>query len=751
MAIQTQGFQFQNLARYTPVDPTLVGVDFSRIGSGIADAMKLGSSLQQYQMRKQAMEEEQATRESRIAQANAVARLAAARSQEAIKNVELMESTVAKQAEADRERASQILRSGILEFGPRADVERAKGVIALTPETTALTLAQTQADRAMLPLVQEAKNVGLTRQIAAGRRGILTDEQVENMSMQQQLLGLAAGGLKLGREQAEIINTEADTRLKNAQALAAAAGKARDPLPIVKELNDQIDSLLKRPMVYEDGTVTNLQAYEGRMAARARGEKEGIFRRDIKEDATLNKYLTQLNQLRALSDRYMQSAIGETGGTVLGGTRGGGGAGGGIAVNVPTLGGQAQAGTPYLDNLSATIQRAIGERLGGGVAQVDQGAQVSQVPAISPPVLDDLINASVTTPTEGVVRTPAAAPAAAQGPAATMEIKDGKIVPVKSVMERAEGATQKAIEFAKEKPASAILAAAAAKKVIPPAVKLSGSALKTLLSYTPQAIAGARTLASRATPVLAANEILGSFIRTDEKPSEETGLEIADFKTKFGAGSAVPRIARLVAQSIYEPEGSKQIQDEIEGISEEIKSISQSNLTAAEKLSQIRPLREQLGNLIQQTNSRNALTDIRSVPSASGGNALIFPGITSIRPGSDAPELTGPLTENDRIISEANTLASESEISDKKLTDFIKEYVRSVPSASGGSALIFPKITSTAPKGKTKSTETAKELDEKELTEFLRKIFYGKNLEERINDILVREELKKTGGYNFGR
>jgi hypothetical protein len=728
-------------------------VDFSRIGSGIADAMKLGSSLQQYQMRKQAMEEEQATRESRIAQANAVARLAAARSQEAIKNVELMESTVAKQAEADRERASQILRSGILEFGPRADVERAKGVIALTPETTALTLAQTQAERARLPLETQAKNLGLTRQIGQAQRAIGRglDELGETLSLQQQIQATALGGLKLGREQAEIINTEADTRLKTAQALAASMGKARDPLPVVKELNDQIDALLKRPMVYEDGTVTNLQAYEGRMAARARGEKEGIFRRDIKEDATLNKYLTQLNQLRALSDRYMQSAIGETGGTVLGGTRGGGGAGGGMAVNVPTLGGQAQFGTPYLDNLSARLQQALTERLGGGIAQVDQGAQVSQVPAISPPVLDDLINASVTTPTEGVVRTPAAAPAAAQGPAATMEIKDGKVVPVKSVMERAEGATQKAIEFAKDKPASALLAAATAKKVIPPAVKLSGSALNTLLSYTPQAIAVARTLANRATPVLAANEILGSFIRTDEKPSEETGLEIAGFKTKFGAGSAVPRIARLIAQSIYEPEGSKQIQDEIERIGEEIKSIAKSNLTATEKLSQIGPLREQQANLIQQITPRNDSTSIPSVPSASGGRALIFPGITSIRPGSDAPELTGPLTESNRIISDENTLASESESNGRKLTDFIKEYVRSVPSDSGGSALIFPKITSTAPKGKTKSTETAKELDEKELTEFLRKLFYGKNLEERINDILVREELKKTGGYNFGR
>jgi hypothetical protein len=38
-----------------------------------------------------------------------------------------------------------------------------------------------------------------------------------------------------------------------------------------------------------------------------------------------------------------------------------------------------------------------------------------------------------------------------------------------------------------------------------------------------------------------------------------------------------------------------------------------------------------------------------------------------------------------------------------------------------------------------------------DITEFLRKIFYGKTPEEQINDKLIREQIKKTGGYNFGR
>ena len=664
MAIQTQGFQFQNLARYTPVDPTLVGVDFSRIGSGIADAMKLGSSLQQYQMRKQAMEEEQATRESRIAQANAVARLAAARSQEAIKNVELMESTVAKQAEADRERASQILRSGILEFGPRADVERAKGVIALTPETTALTLAQTQAERARLPLETQAKNLGLTRQIGQAQRAIGRglDELGETLSLQQQIQATALGGLKLGREQAEIINTEADTRLKNAQALAAAAGKARDPLPIVKELNDQIDSLLKRPMVYEDGTVTNLQAYEGRMAARARGEKEGIFRRDIKEDATLNKYLTQLNQLRALSDRYMQSAIGETGGTVFGGTRGGGGAGGGMAVNVPTLGGQAQAGTPYLDNLSATIQRAIGERLGGGVAQVDQGAQVSQVPAISPPVLDDLINASVTTPTEGVVRTPAAAPAApetrAAAPAATFVIgKDGKITKEKGVVETTK-------ELVKDYGTEAATALAL----------LPGKETKeTIKNIASRAALRGEALARLFGPKIAegAAQATKGLVRS-VKPAAAVNLADIYIGKYLGDRGQGMRASEAIGAALATDAQEAIREERIAGILDQIDNVLRSNLSRDEKLARARELQGRINEIRSASSGSNEL--VRLVPSASGGNALIFPGITSIRPGSDAEELTGPLTESDRVIPELSGPLTESERISPTYGDLLRRF-----------------------------------------------------------------------------
>lgn len=651
MAIQTQGFQFQNLARYTPVDPTLVGVDFSRIGSGIADAMKLGSSLQQYQMRKQAMEEEQATRESRIAQANAVARLNAARSLEAMKNVELMESTLAKQAEADRERASQILRSGILEFGPRADVERAKGVIAVTPETTALTVAQTQAERARLPLETQAKTLGLTRQIGQAQRAIGRglDELGETLSLQQQIQATALGGLKLGREQAEIINTEADTRLKNAQALAATAGKARDPLPIVRELNDQIDALLKRPMVYEDGTVTNLQAYEGRMAAKERGEKEGIFGREIKADATLNKYLTELNQLRAIRDRYMQSAIGETGGGG-GGARGGGLGGGGMASVTPPSLGEAGGVSPALAeiaNLAVTTPSA-------GVA--------TAAPALA-------------TLFPGVEAVTAAAPAApAPRPAATnFRInKEGEIEAV-SLPKRQEGA--RGIDTTQYIAPAALTAAALASPQGQQLLANIGASLRSAGSNARNIAPLARTTALPVAAATYANELLGNPV----------GIQAE--RAALAAGEAVGNLAFG---------GDIAKQEAISTVLDEINTVLNSNLSRTEKLARAKELQEQIEEL------RALPMNVRSVPNARGGSALIFPRITSIRPGSDAEELTGPLTESDRIVAELNAPIAGKE----NVTDY---------------------------------------------GDLLRRFFYGKNLEERINDILVRREIKKTGGYNLGR
>lgn len=692
MAIQTQGFQFQNLARYTPVDPTLVGVDFSRIGSGIADAMKLGSSLQQYQMRKQAMEEEQATRESRIAQANAAAKYLAAQA-----NARLALDIPSKLATAEA-----------AEFESKVPVAQltgatAKGRLGLLPSTleaerlgTQLNIGQITQNLSLLP------KEGLLKSAKLDLEQNITDFKKQNADLIN-TLGLTEDQLKVSYLQQNIQRAEAAglQDLASAyKALMPAPSKVPNYVGMINALERQIQEQEKRVVVDAEGNKTNLETYIATVGEPGTQKTSGlIFKTPVKRDERLDKEWTNLQRIKSQRDSLINAQLGAfqfgTGGGAGGG--GGGGGGGGMAVNVPTLGGQAQSGTPYLDNLSATIQKAIVERLGGGIAQAAQGAQIAQSPAISPPVLDDLINASVTTPTEGVVRTPAAAPAAAQGPAATMEIKDGKIVPVKSVMERAEGATQKAIEFAKDKPASAILAAAAAKKVIPPAVKLSGSALKTLLSYTPEAIAGARTLASRATPVLAANEILGSFIRTDEKPSEETGLEIADFKTKFGAGSAVPRIARLVAQSIYEPEGSRQIQDEIEGISEEIKSISQSNLTATEKLSQIRPLREQLGELVQKANA-NA---IKSKPRAKMINI----------PRDQVP-----------IINIDESIGVPIVRPEAKMINIPREQV--------------PVITIDESKGIPVQRPAAKMInipEELAVEDLLSRIFYGKTLEERIN------------------
>lgn len=657
MAIQTQGFQFQNLARYTPVDPTLVGVDFSRIGSGIADAMKLGSSLQQYQMRKQAMEEEAATRESRIAQANAAARYLTAQA-----NAQLAADIATKEATAKAAKLGAEV--------PIAQLagETAKGELVLLPSTleakrlgTQLNIDQTRQNLSMVETLGNLQRLETENKINAAQfyqsnadvfnKLGMSQKQLESELLKANIFRAEAGGFQ-----------DLATGLK---ALTPGQPKAPNYLGMINSLENQIQHALKEEISY-DGVKTNFASYIEKVGLPGQTKQEGFwgFKKDVPRSPVIDAKLEEINKLQKVKN-FLNSA--QLNAYSFGDQAPSG------SVRPPTLGEARQTGLPSYDQALSQLAQSMASRLGGVASRLTNQPQAAVTPTtVTPPTLGetgetlpalaDLINASVTTPTAGVVTGAAAAPAAAQGPAATMEIKDGKVVPVKSVMERAEGATQKAIEFAKDKPASAILAAAAAKKVIPPAVKLTGSALKTLLSYTPETIAGARTLANRATPALAANEILGSFIRTDEKPSEETGLEIGPFKTKFGAGSAVPRIARLIAQSIYAPEenikssgyeAAKRMQDEIEGLSEEIKSIGRSNLTAAEKIAQINPLREQMGELIKQSMA-GKYASVRSVPSASGGipvvspggTALLFPGITA-----STEELTGPLVESDRVSS----------------------------------------------------------------------------------------------------
>lgn len=573
MAIQTQGFQFQNLARYTPVDPTLVGVDFSRIGSGIADAMKLGSSLQQYQMRKQAMEEEAATRESRIAQANAVARLNAARATEALTNVTLMEEQIAQAARTAKERDKQIEASGILRFGPEADVSRARATIALTPEQTALNLRQIQGELATLPLTEEARKIALARQIAADRSGILTDEQVKNMSMQQMVLGLAAGGLKLSHEQAQIYNTEADTRLKNAQALAAAAGKSDNPLPIWKEFNDQINLLETRGVPDSNNTLTNLLVYEGRMAARARGEKEGIFRSEIKTDPILDKRLEELNKLRKLRDDY-----------------------------APGAGGRRSISSGGLS--------------GGGMAAVTPPA-LGEVPAAALPALAEIANLGVTTPSAGIV---AAAPALAQlfsgggqaapaaaapvpaAPVATVTIgKDGKIT-------RDKGATETVTELAKDYGTEAATALA----LLP--TKQTRESVKQLIS---RGALRAEALGRLLGPTIAerASQIGTGAIRA-VKPAAVTNL--ADiYLGRIIGGQDVKgmRASEAIGAALAsDTEGMVQ-QERIAGLLDQIDNVLRSNLSRDEKLARAREL-------------QGRIDEIR----ASKGSALIFSEITPTAP-----------------------------------------------------------------------------------------------------------------------
>ena len=410
MAIQTQGFQFQNLARYTPVDPTLVGVDFSKIGSGIADAMKIGGALQQYQMRKQAMEEEAATRETRIRQANTMADLAAAEAAARRLNVQEYEDAKRAAAAAEKARAT----AAIPTFGPEAAAKISAANLAAAQSTAALPLVDIETqlrkgkllqELGVMPLETQARTLDVMRKIGAGERAIgqNLDAIQEQIGLQGAIQGLALGGLKLSSEQAKTANEEADTLLKRAQAAAALAGKPDNPLPFLKELNDAIDSIEKKVVSDKKGNATTLSRYEQMAGPIGEVRKEGIlFKTDVERDPILDKRLQELNQLRQIRDAQMQRVM-------LGGR--GGGAG------VPAVGGLGVTGAQISQ---ADLLSQLASQIAGAQPSAGGAAQPIQIPA-------GLTEAGVTVPTSGVTLAPGLGEVTAPAPAARVRLKDGKV------------------------------------------------------------------------------------------------------------------------------------------------------------------------------------------------------------------------------------------------------------------------------------------------------------------------------------
>jgi hypothetical protein len=424
MAIQTQGFQFQNLARYTPVDPTLVGVDFSKIGSGIADAMKIGGALQQYQMRKQAMEEEAATRETRIRQANTMSDLAAAEAAARRLNVQQYED--AKRAAAEAEKARAL--AAIPTFGPESTAKIRAAELAARQSAVALPLVDIEArvregklfqELGVMPLEEQARKLAVMRQIGAGERAIgqNLDAIREGMGLQSEMLALTRGSLQLDSEQAKAANERADALYKNAQTMAALAGKTKDPLPLYKEFNDQIAALEKQLVPNSSGKGITLFDYERDFGPPGSTATKTNWRgKPLERDPILDRRLQELYELRQVRDVLKQRVNAE----VLGESMGGG------QTSVPRIGGLDTAGFQFdrsglLANVAAQLQQNLG---GMSSAQPAAGgaAQPFQLPA-------GITEAGVSIPTSGVTLAPGLGEVAApvSAPAATVRLRDGKV------------------------------------------------------------------------------------------------------------------------------------------------------------------------------------------------------------------------------------------------------------------------------------------------------------------------------------
>lgn len=64
--ITTEGFKLNNLARFTPADPTLVAFNPTKLSEGALQTLQLANNLQKYQVQKSQMEELEALKQARI-------------------------------------------------------------------------------------------------------------------------------------------------------------------------------------------------------------------------------------------------------------------------------------------------------------------------------------------------------------------------------------------------------------------------------------------------------------------------------------------------------------------------------------------------------------------------------------------------------------------------------------------------------------------------------------------------------------
>lgn len=251
MAINTSGFRVSNLARYTPVDPTLVGLNPNAFMSGMEGAMKIGSLREKILADRALQEELAATRESRIKrqQAENVFGASSAESQgrrlpvqeqyelaQLASNIKRLPAgeelffsdTKAKKAENERLLKTVEARTAQELAAAKLAEERAKGELGILPgefdaksAVNRLATGRAGSELSMLGAESAAKLAKLNRSKLSDLRAVSggLDEQMELLN-----LGNLVSNYKKGKIGAELAG---ELTLSEIAKNAATADQAR--------------------------------------------------------------------------------------------------------------------------------------------------------------------------------------------------------------------------------------------------------------------------------------------------------------------------------------------------------------------------------------------------------------------------------------------------------------------------------------------------------------------------------------------
>ena len=404
--------------------------------------------------------------------------------------------------------------------------------------------------------------------------------------------------------------------MKNAQTIVALAGKAENPLPLLKELNDVIDSIEKKIVSDKKGNATTLSRYEQMAGPIGEVRKEGVlFKTDVERDPILDRRLQELNQLRQLRDAQMQRVM--FGGRGVG--LGGGGGGGGI----PSVGGLGVTGAQINQ---ADLLAQLASTITGAQPSAGGAAQPIQIPA-------GLTEAGVTVPTGGVTLAPGLGEVAAPAPAARVRLKDGKVEMITPAgAAPAPAAAKPAAEG--ESLTQYLPEAASAAALIP-----GKQTLKTLSDIGSKITSGAKA----AGPIAAkAARVLGTGAVRSIRPYAAVNLADILIGKTLGAKGERMKASEAIATALATDTEDMYRQERIAGLLDQINNVlSSETLTREEKLDRARALQSRIATIREEqqvpygistakpTKGRGVAALLSDIPD------IVIPGMTQQSPDSN--------------------------------------------------------------------------------------------------------------------